>query len=204
MLHSGAVILVSARDVGAPAVARMVRDGVVVAAGPGLGAATDVPAAPETRAAALDALVPRHTVLSGLAGLWVWGGGILPASVVVVGARGLHRSPPGHASGGLWPDFHSGGAAHGPWTTLAGVRVAPPERCAADALRWEDLRRALPWVWWAVASGIADAPAIAAIVRADSPKGRGADRARSAWSALARTLERDAQRRAIAAGAPRA
>jgi hypothetical protein len=186
--HPGGVIPVSAQDVGAVALARMLRDGVLAPVAPRHGMPRDIPESSLARALCLAPVVPAHTVVSGLAGLWVRCGGTAPSVVDLVGVRGLHRAKPGADGHGWTLVFHSGGAATGPRTAIGGIIVASAERCAADALRWRDLATAIEVVYGAVRAGSIEPTAIATLVARDDPRGHGAARARYAWGALAVTL----------------
>jgi len=183
------VIPVSAHEVGAVALARMLRDGVLAPLSPQHGMPLDIPVSPRARASSLAPVVPAHTVVSGLAGLWVHCGGAAPSVVDLVGARGLHRAKPGADARGWTLVFHSGGAATGPRAEIGGIVVACAERCAADALRWRDLGAAIEAVFLAVRAGLINPAAIGAVVTNDDPRGQGAARARYAWEALATALE---------------
>lgn len=166
----------------------MLRDGVLAPLAPRHGMPRDIPVSPRSRGASLAPVVPAHTVVSGLAGLWVRFGGASPSVVDLVGARGLHRAKPGADARGWTLAFHSGGASTGARAEFGGVVVASAERCAADALRWRDLAAALEAVFRAVRAGSVDPAAIEALVAADDPRGHGAARARCAWGALAAAL----------------
>lgn len=178
------MIPVSVDDTGPVSLARMLRDGVVEYLAPGYGMPRDLPLSPEARARTLSPVVPAHTVVSGLVGLWVRHGGQAPLDVDLVGARGLHRAKPGADARGWTLSFHSGRAATEPCDRFSTVAVANSERCAADALRWRDLGAAMEAVYRAVRSGRVDCAATEAIVRGDDPRGSGAARVRSAWRAL--------------------
>ncbi len=178
------MIPVSVEDAGPVALARMLRDGVVAYLAPGYGMPRDLPLSPEVRARTLSLVVPAHTVVSGLAGLWVRHGGPAPAVVDLVGARGLHRAKPGADARGWTLAFHSGRAAMEHRDRFSTVVVANSERCAADALRWRDLGAAMEAVYLAVRSGRVDPAATEAIVSGDDPRGSGSARVRSAWHAL--------------------
>ncbi len=175
---------VSADDVGAVALARMVRDGAAEYLAPGYAAARDLPLPAPARASTLEAVVPGHTVVSGLAGLWIHRGGAAPSIVDLVGPRGLHRAKPGADARGWTLAFHSGAAADEPWERFASLRVASPARCVADALRWADLAAAIGVTCAAIRGGDVDAADVAALVARDDPRGFGAARVRSAWAAI--------------------
>jgi hypothetical protein len=149
----------------------------------------DIPESSLARALCLSPVVPAHTVVSGLAGLWVRCGGDAPSVVDLVGVRGLHRAKPGADARGWTLAFHSGGAATGPCAEIGGIVVASAERCAADALRWRDLATAIEVVFLAVRAGAVEPAAIEALVTEDDPRGYGAARARCAWGALATALD---------------
>jgi hypothetical protein len=166
----------------------MLRDGVLAPLAPRHGMPRDIPVSPHVRAISLSPVVPAHTVVSGLAGLWVRCGGAAPSVVDLVGARGLHRAKPGADARGWTLVFHSGGAASGPRAEIGGIVVASAERCAADALRWRDLATAIEIVFFAVRAGNVEPAAIEALVMQDDPRGHGAARVRYAWGALVATL----------------
>lgn len=182
------MIPVSSDDVGRAAFARMLRDGALSYLAPRHGMPRDLPPTPADRAATLAPVVPPHTVVSGLAGLWVRDGSEAPATVDLVGRRGLHRAKPGADARGWRLAFHSGPAGYGGDDVVGGVRLAAPERCAADALRWGSGGVALATVYRAVRDGCVDAAAIDALVAADDPRGLGAARVRSAWEAVRSAL----------------
>jgi hypothetical protein len=182
------MIPLSVEDVGTVALARMLRDGVVAYLAPGYGMPRDLPVSAETRARTLSPVVPAHTVVSGLAGLWVRHGGPAPPIVDLVGARGLHRAKPGADAKGWTLAFHSGRAASGQCDLYSAVAVANSARCAADALRWRDLATAMETVFRALRSGQVDCAATQAIVNGDDARGLGASRVRSAWNALVSAL----------------
>jgi hypothetical protein len=183
------VIPVSAHEVGTVALARMLRDGVLAPLAPRNGMPRDIPESSLARALCLLPVVPPHTVVSGLAGLWVRFGATAPSVVDLVGVRGLHRAKPGADARGWTLVFHSGGAATEPRAEIGGIAVASAERCAADALRWRDLATAIEVVFLAVRAGSVPPAAIAALVMEDDPRGHGAARARYAWGALAAALD---------------
>ncbi len=176
--------LVTVRDVGAVSLERMIRDRVVLRLAPGFGAPVDLPVTRDDRASTLSEAVPTHTVVSGLAGLWIHLGGERPASVDLVGVRGLHRPLPDFRPLGWRVRFHSGGAAEEAFDSLAGLRVAAPERCASDGLRWDDLGVAIPAVMGAIGAGQVDIACVSALVASEDPRGLGAARLKSAWAAI--------------------
>jgi hypothetical protein len=180
--------LVSSADVGPVSLDRMAREGIVVPLGPGFGAPVDLPVIRADRARPLSGVVPGHTVVSGLAGLWIHSGGCRPRDLDLVGARGLHRLPPGSHPPGWILRFHSGAAALEPAEAFHGVRVAGPARCAVDSLRWDELGRAIPMVVACLRSGAVKRDEVAALVAGESRRGAGASRARNAWSAIEQAL----------------
>jgi hypothetical protein len=184
------VNLVTRGDVGEVALNRMIRDRVVIPLAPGFAAALDLPVTRVDRAATLGDSIPGHTVVSGLAGLWVHHGGPRPIAIDLVGVRGLHRSPPDfHPSGWRW-NFHSGSAASEAVDLIGGIHVAKRERCVVDALRWDDLAAAIPAIVGALDQGSVTAPAIRARIEGEDSRGLGATRMRSAWAAIEVTLGR--------------
>jgi hypothetical protein len=166
----------------------MIRDHLVVPLSPGFAAPLDLPVTREDRAASLRDHVPSHTVVSGLGGLWIHMGGVRPTYLDLVGARGLHRAPPGTHPFGWIVRFHSGRAATEPPETIADVRVASPARCVTDGLRWGDLAQAIPATIRAIRCGYVTRWEVASKVRAEDPRGLGAARLRSAWAAIDRVL----------------
>lgn len=155
----------------------------------------DVPETRGIRAWCLAPSVPESTVVSGLAGLWVWHGGRWPGDVCVVGRRGLHRVSPATV-GGQERDqvtFHSGLAWVHPATQLGTVRLAHPARCSIDALRWEDHRLVIPAVVAAVRVGHVAYVDLVAAQGADNPRGAGYARLRHVWRVLAPVLRTAAQ-----------
>ena len=167
----------------------MVRDGVVAGLSLDVAAPLDLPITAEDRASCLRGVVPAHTVVSGLTGLWVHVGGFRPIVIDLVGLRGLHRAPPGSDPPGWRIRFHSGPAASEPDLSLAGVRVASVERCVADGLRWAGLGEAIAATFRAVTNGSVDTEAVSALVGTTDPRGLGAMRMASAWHAIAEALE---------------
>lgn len=192
------MVLVTRDTVGAVALRRMVAAGVLTPLTADAAIPTDVPYDPVWRALALREHVPAHTVLSGLAGLWVHCGGPCPAQVVVVGRRGLHRTVSPARAGSPATVFHSGPAHREPSLFVAGLSTATTERCATDALRWDDHRAALPAVVEAVRTGRVCASRLADLVACESPSGARHRRLESAWQALVPLLV--ARPRARAAG----
>lgn len=187
------MLVVDAQAVGEVALHRMVRDRVVTAATDRFALPADVELTRGVRAWCVAPSVPGHTVVSGLAGLWVWHGGFWPGSVCVVGRRGLHRvvAPAAQATAALIRDpvvFHSGLAWSSPAASIGNLRVASPARCCVDALRWEDHRLAIPAVSAAVTSGIVPLADLVAEQRIDNPRGSGYARLHQVWQELAPVL----------------
>lgn len=131
----------SRAEVGPVAFERLLRDGVAVLVGPHHARPAGIPETPADRAATLAGFVLRHTVVSGLAALWIREGGPRPRVLTLVGRRGLHRTKPGKAPPGWTPAYHTGPTALEPSTVWAGVRVASEACARADAARWEGLSR---------------------------------------------------------------
>lgn len=182
--HPEDVDLVTDRDVGAVPLGRMIRDGIVVPLAPGFAAPLDLPLTKDDRASTLANAVPEHTVVSGLAGLWIHGGGTRPIDVDLVGLKGLHRTSPDVHPRGWRVRFHSGRAAEETGERLSGMRVATPERCACDALRWDDLDTAIPSIVGAIHQGFVQPSSVDALVGETNPRGLGAARMTSAWAAI--------------------
>lgn len=178
----------TAKDIGLVSLERMIRDRLVFPLSPGFAAPLDLPVTREDRARSLSGHVPPHTVVSGLGGLWIHAGGVRPTCLDLVGARGLHRAPPGSHPPGWILRFHSGRAAIEPPETIAGVRVASPSRCVTDGLRWGDLAEAIPSAVEAIRGGHVCRRDVTEKVRAENPRGPGAARLRSAWGAIDQTL----------------
>lgn len=189
MRHPRGVDLISADDVGPVSLNRMTREGVLTSVGPGWGAPLDLPVIRADRARPLVGIVPSHTVVSSLAGLWIHAGGRRPRILDLVGERGLHRTPPGTHPPGWILRFHSGAAAFEPADILAGVRVAAPSRCIVDALRWGDLGVVFPVVIEALRKEIVTRDEVTDVIGRENPRGRGASRSTNAWEAIDRVLE---------------
>ena len=165
------MILVTPADVGRPQFARLLRDGIVAPLAAGVARPLDVPSSPGLRALAC-AHVPRHTVLTGLAALWVYGrwaradGSAPQAPWHVVGVRGLSRTDDARLA------FHSGvtsrmGERTGP------IRLAPVARACLDALRWEDETVARAATVAGLAAGWVTAPELRASLACDPANGAG-------------------------------
>jgi len=180
--------LVSSSDVGPASLDRMAREGILVPLGPEFGAPVDLPVIPADRARPLAGFVPGHTVVSGLAGLWIRTGGYRPRTLDLIGVRGLHRLPPGCHPPGWIVRFHSGAAALEPSDSFHGIRVAGPARCAVDSLRWGDLGQAIPTVVAGLRGGTVRRAEVTAIVAGESRRGAGATRLRNAWAAIEEAL----------------
>lgn len=180
------MLIVDVADVGTSAVARMLREGIVTELGPRSVLPCDIESTPAIRALSIAALVPRHTVLSGLAGLWVWRGGTFPLEVTVVGERGLHRTASARVG------FHSGLTWRVPPSRLSGARVAPLARCCVDALRWEDHRAAIVAVAGVIVGGSITVADLDREVAREDTRGGGYRRLNSVWGALRATRVRSA------------
>ncbi|MEX0913895.1 MAG: hypothetical protein WDZ57_02980 [Demequina sp.] len=184
------MLLVTRDAVGTRVFARMVRTGMVNELTPSVALAADVPSTPWWRALAVRPLVPAHTVLSGLGGLWVHLDGKHPDQLIVVGHRGLHRTVTRPPHGDMSARFHSGRAVEEEAVCVAGVRVALPERCAADALRWDDHTQAVPTLAVLLRDGHLGVDTVDRMVDADSAAGAGYSRMASAWQALRHVVAR--------------
>jgi len=176
------MLIVDVADVGNVAMARMLREGIVTQLGPRSALPYDVETTPAIRARSIAPLVPRHTVLSGLAGLWVWREGGFPPKVTVVGERGLHRTASAHVG------FHSGLTWRVPSTNVSGVRVAPLTRCCMDALRWEDHRAGIPAIAGVIVAGATTVAELDREAAREDTRGGGYRRLSSVWGALRATL----------------
>lgn len=172
------MLIVTPELVGRRPFARMLRDGTLVPFAPGAALPHDIADSPALRAHHAASRVPAHTVLTGTAALWVHG--IVPTAPcewTVTGPRGLHRT--------VDPllDFHSGATA-----SLAEQRdalaLAPVARACLDALRWQDLADALPATMAAIRAGAVTIADLRAALGADSPRGNGIARVRSALLAV--------------------
>jgi len=186
------MLLVTRDTVGSHAFARMVRSGILVELTDSAALAWDVAPTPHWRALAVQHLVPAHTVLSGLGGVWVHHGGRCPDPLIVVGKRGLHRTgvrPP--RGTGTTLRFHSGKAATEEAISMASIRVATRARCAVDALRWDDHQQALPLLAALLRERHLDIAHIDQLVCSDSAVGAGYSRMASAWQALKSSVARD-------------
>ncbi len=169
-------------DVGPLSHARLVRDGALVAVERGTARAPDIPDSRGVRALAAVARVPAHTVLTGLAALWVHGWvPSPPATWHAVGARGLYRPA------GCLVELHSGRTA-ALAARIGRLSVAEPARSCLDALRWEPADPALRVVGASLATGRLSAPALAAELAREARTGSGyarlvslVDALRAAW-----------------------
>ena len=172
------MLLVTPGAVGRPAYARMLRDGTLAPFAPGSARPADVPDSPALRAHHAAGRVPAHTVLTGIAALWVHGlVAVAPPTWHVAGARGLHRIVDPQLV------FHSGVTSR-LGVTREGCRVAPATRACLDALRWEDLEAAIPVTIAAIRSGDAPLPELRAALSEDSPRGAGIARVRAALATI--------------------
>lgn len=150
------MVLVDRRDVGAAALARMRRDGVLTTLTDNAGVAPDSAPLHVARALALSPWVPRRAAASGLAALWVYGltrEMLLPASVEVVVPRGAHPDPPPGVSACRW-GFTTHQAAYAGARPLAGVRIVAPADAVISALRTADLADAMAATYRALARGV--------------------------------------------------
>jgi hypothetical protein len=204
------MLLISTDAVGPIALSRMARDRMITPATRAVALPMDVEPSPAIRARCVEPMVPRHTALSGLAGWWVWHGGVWPGEVCVVGARGLHRTAGSmtvasndESRVGVAPDreavtFHSGVAWRDPPLNIGSMRIATPARCCIDALRWDDHRLAIPAVSRAVAIGLISLEELEAELGRDNSQGPGFARLSNLWRALYPVLEAAITQRDVA------
>lgn len=180
------MLIVDAELVGPMVYARLVRDGSVVPATSRYGLPADIVGDAAIRAWCVGPSVPPHTVLSGLAGLWVWCAGEWPGAITVVGKRGLHRvvSPSATARTHDRVTYHSGLAWSDEATWIGPIAVASRARCCSDALRWEAHRKAIPTVAGLVASQQVDLDELRHEVLREDPRGAGFGRLHEVWTVL--------------------
>lgn len=204
------MLLVDAESLGRVAFERMIRDGYVVPATRRFAFPVDITVTPSIRAWCVVPMIPAHTVLSGLAGLWVWHGGQWPGEVTVVGKRGLHRSVAEEIplATSDRTRFHSGLAWHDASVPMGPIAIANPARCCSDALRWDSHKRALVAVANAVKANKVPIRAIDYEVRRDDPRGAGYGRLAEVWQLLYPVLvaidkDRGATRRGSVRKVPR-
>ncbi len=175
-------------QVGPVAYGRMTRDRIVHPLLPGIAVPLDIPDVPGVRALALAPLIPRHTVVSGLAGLWVRHGEPFTTTIDVVGARGLHRTVNPEPTSALSVRFHSGNAINDALDTFSNVGVAPTPRCLVDAMRWAPAPLSIAATTQAVQSNHVTVADIQRCLARDDPRGAGYRRLESLWAALAPAL----------------
>ncbi len=186
----GLMLLVDRHDVGAAALARMRRDGVVTTLTDNAGFARDTAPLHIARAIALRSWIPRRAAATGLAALWVYGltrDSLLPTHITVVVPRGAHPDRPAGVSLSRWT-FATHQAAYARARTVAGVRVATPADAVASALRTADLAAAMEAAFQAVATGVASRAELCEAVsqhRSAHERTRGL----SAWQAVEEALE---------------
>ncbi len=150
------MLLVDRHDVGAAALARMGRDGVLSALTDDAGFAPDAAPLHVARAIALAPWIPRRAAATGLAALWIYDltrRPRLPAHVEVVVPRGAHPDPPKGVPHSWWA-FTTHQAAFARARLVAGVRVVAPADAVASALRTADLADAMAAAHSAVATGV--------------------------------------------------
>ncbi|WP_291379659.1 hypothetical protein [Demequina sp.] len=151
------MLVVRRDDVGAAALARMRRAGVVRALTDDAGAAPSPVPWTVARAIALAAWIPRKAAATGLAALWVHGltrDALAPAHVEVVVPRGAHPDPPSGVASSRW-SFTTHQTVYSRAVLVAGVRIARPADAVASALRTARLADAIPAAYRTVASGLA-------------------------------------------------
>ncbi|WP_062202202.1 hypothetical protein [Demequina salsinemoris] len=176
------MILVRESEIGSPGYARAVREGSLMPLTATSGAPVDIPASPTLRGLALSVDIPRGAVVSGLAGIWVLRGGLLPSTVDVVRRSGSHRARTS-PRGAQRIRIHAAGATELPTVAAGPLAVAAPARCLVDALRWAPLRLAIPLVWRELRDdGVSEREVTAALLTTAPDRAR--VRAASAWSAI--------------------
>lgn len=166
------------------AYARMVSDHVISPLLPGTALPADIPESPGMRALALRCFIPRHTTVSGLAGLWLREGGHFPDAVDVVGARGLHRTVNPDPLGAVPVRFHSGNASRESSTRIGGIAVAAPERCVVDALRWAPAALSVRAASEAVRDCGVSVEGLTEYFAREDPRGAGYGRLAALWGSL--------------------
>lgn len=177
--------LVYASDVGEPAWARMVRDGVVTPLTRGSGHAADALRSPALRAASVASWVPRRAALSGLAALWVYGWHArrpAPAAIEVAVERGSHPGTPPGVDASAWA-FVTDQEAVRSSRVIGGVAVACVGQALGASLARAPLALAIEAAFWARAHGLVDDAAVRASLRTIT-QGDSRARARSAWDAV--------------------
>jgi len=150
------MLLVDRHDVGAAALARMRRDGVLTTLTDDAGAAPDGAPLHVARAFALRPWIPRRAAATGLAALWIYGltrDALMPAHVEVVVPRGAHPDAPQRVPHCRWT-FTTHHAAYGRARNVAGVCIVAPADAVASALRTADLADAMVAAHRAVTSGV--------------------------------------------------
>lgn len=159
------MIHVRASEVGDLAYARLIREGLLCDALGPLALPLDIEPTPALRRLALAPFVPPHTWATGLAALWVWGYCPAPATVDLVGARGLHRIVARTPTPRVV--FHSGPANGLPLGTEP--RLAAPERACVDALRYGPVGPAIAAVVAARRGGVVRADDLSRCARGMDP-----------------------------------
>ena len=179
------MLLMERRDIGAAALARMRRDGVLTPLTDDAGVAPNAVPQHIARALALAAWIPRRAAATGLAALWVYGltrDTLAPAHVEVVVPRGAHPDPPVGVPYGRWA-FTTHQAAYARAHFVAGVRIAAPADAVASALRTADLADAMATAYCAVTSGFTSLEELSAAV-SQRKSVVGSTRALNAWQAV--------------------
>jgi len=172
------MLVVRRSDVGRPALARMLREGVVAPLVGGTARPLDVPDSPGLRAHVAAPVMPRATVLTGLGALWVHGCvDAAPLPWCAVGTRGHHRKDDARIA------VRSGVTLRHA-TRIGPLALAPPPRACLDALRWEPPDLALGAVVGALRAGGVTADELSAALAHESPRGGGYRRLRSLVTAV--------------------
>ena len=184
------MLVVSVDDVGAAALARMRRDGVLTTLTDDAAAAPSPVPLPVARAIALRSWIPRRAAATGLAALWVHGvtqDALAPARIEVVVPRGAHPDPPVGVPHRRW-SFTTHQAAYSRATLIAGLRIACPADAAAAAMRTAPLGDAMSAAYHAVARGLTTREELCAAI-SDHQGVEGRTRMREAWRAVHQALE---------------
>jgi hypothetical protein len=153
----GLMLWVDRDDVGAAALARMRRDGVLSALTDNAGMAPDAAPLHVARAFSLSPWIPRRAAATGLAALWIYGlnrDPLMPTRIEVVVPRGAHPDPPKGIPRSRWT-FSTHPASYSRSRIIAGVRLVTPADAVASALLTACLEHAMTAAYRAVAQGFA-------------------------------------------------
>ncbi len=184
------MLLVHQGDVGAAALARMRRDGVLTALTDNAGVAPGAAPLHVARALALRSWVPRRAAATGLAALWVYGltrDVWAPVHVEVVVPRGAHPDPPVGVPHARWA-FLTHDAAYTRANLIAGLRLTVPADAVASALATAPLRDSIGAAYRAVTMGLTTTDEVCAAL-SQHKSTRACARARNAWEAVQGALE---------------